>query len=94
MTSGIRLCIVTQGKYTGEAIKKQVNFDHVKNSSPLLFFLLLLLKRITLVFLFLKIHILMEKEQSTLAKQPSAHKTQGSLCFMEQEAFKAGCETF
>lgn len=36
----------------------------------------------------------MEKEQSILAKQPSAHKTRGSLCFTEQEAFKAGCETF
>lgn len=74
MTSGIRLCIVTLGKYTWEAIQKQVIFNHVKNGSPLLFFLLLL-KRITFMFLLLKIHILMEKEQSILAKQPSAQKT-------------------
>lgn len=35
----------------------------------------------------------MQKEQSILAKQPSAHKTHGSLCFTEQQAFKAGWET-
>lgn len=94
MISGTRLGVVAQVKNTGEAIKKQVNFNHIKTGSPLLLLFLLLLKRITFMFLFLKIHILMEKEQSILAKQPSARKTRGSLCFTEQQAFKAGCETF
>lgn len=67
MISGVRLC-----SYTGE-----INWgDHGKNTSPLLFFLLpLLLNRITFMFLFLKMHILMKKVQSMLVKQPPVQRT-------------------
>lgn len=69
--------------------------DHVKDTSPLLlvFLLLLLLKRITFMFLFLKTHILMKKEQSMLVNN-QLHKLNAvcSLCFTEQQALKASWE--
>lgn len=45
------------------------------------------------MFLFLKTHILMKKEQSMLVKQPPARITCSSLCFTEQKALKASWET-
>lgn len=86
MTCGVRPCIVTREQYTGKAIRNK--FTSLKNVSPLLqVFLLLLLQRISFVFLCLNIHILMAKEPSISTNQP-LHKQHTVLFASERNALK------